>query len=91
MQNVFMSRTTAMVAMVLGLAVSVSAQGTPFTKIASAFDRFISGYEVLVMCMVSIVAAGLYGAAGSGWRVMGNALIGVAVVLGVRSIIAWLY
>ena len=36
MQNVFMSRSTAMVAMVLGLAVSVSAQGTPFTKIASA-------------------------------------------------------
>jgi hypothetical protein len=84
------SRTTATVAMVLGLAVSLSAQGTPWTRMASAFERIITGYEILVFCMVAIVAAAARGMVGASWRAMGNAIVGTSIVLGVRTVMSWL-
>ena len=76
--------------MVLGLAAQLSAQ-SPFIQPLSALERLMTGIEVVIVCVVIIVAFALKGAVGGSWRGFGNAVGGVTIALFVRAIMAWLW
>ena len=83
-------RSVIAAGMALGLTVHLSAV-SPFMQPLAALEQLMTGIEVVIVCVVIIVAFALKGAVGGSWRGFGNAVGGVTIALFVRAIMAWLW